>query len=213
MRWWKLLALAGAMLVAAGAADAQPRRMLGSVCTAPPKVECRDGNCPRDTLLGLGQSKEPKSGRTFFLDYPCDLKPGEKVNFILLLHGAGSIDAWARSYFPAVDYKEKYRLVIATPGAGSPNRIWSPAVDDAVLQNITEMVFAEFGKANIKSFWLAGHSQGGITSHRIVCNDYFKSRVDGLLSLSGGRIGPTELAPDFFAPPPGGVPPGATPPP
>ena len=33
-----------------------------------------------------GTAVEPKTGRQFFLDYPCDLKKGEKVTFILLLH-------------------------------------------------------------------------------------------------------------------------------
>ena len=41
----------------------------------------------------------------------------------------------------------------------------------------------------MKAFWLAGHSQGGMTSNRIVCTDYFKDKVDGWLSLSGGRLG------------------------
>jgi hypothetical protein len=64
-----------------------------------------------------------------------------------------------------------------------------PEADDAYLQNITDLVIAQFGKENIKTFWLAGHSQGGLTSRRIVCSDYFKDKVDGFLSLSGGRVG------------------------
>jgi pimeloyl-ACP methyl ester carboxylesterase len=210
---WNIAAFLGMFLFAGAATAAAPRTVLGSTCTAPSQALCLDGNCPREKMAGLGQAKEPRSGRTFFLDFPCDLKPDEKLVFILLLHGAGSFDVWARSYFPAVDYKEKYRLVIAAPGAGSASRIWNAQADDLALQNITDSVFAAFGRANIRSFWLAGHSQGGITAQRIVCNDFFRTRVDGLLSLSGGRIGPTQLAPDFFAPPPGGTPPGDTAPP
>ena len=45
------------------------------------------------------------------------------------------------------------------------------------------------GRDNVRAFWLAGHSQGGATSSRIVCTDFFRSKVDGFLSLSGGRIG------------------------
>jgi hypothetical protein len=63
-----------------------------------------------------------------------------------------------------------------------------------------DYVFAEVGRASIKSFWLVGHSQGGMTSNRIVCTDFFKDKVDGWLSLSGGRIGRAEVAPDFFGP-------------
>ena len=124
---------------------------------------------------------------------PCDLKPGEEVVFVLSLHGAGSIGNWQRHYFPIVDLKEKYRLVVATPTAATaePTRRWVGEADDVFLQNVVDLVFDEFGRNRIKSFWLAGHSQGGITSRRIVCTDYFKARVDGWLSLSGGRLGAT----------------------
>jgi hypothetical protein len=62
--------------------------------------------------------------------------------------------------------------------------------DDAYLQGITDLVIREFGRQNIKSFWMAGHSQGGITSRRLVCTPYFRNKVDGFLSLSGGRLNP-----------------------
>jgi pimeloyl-ACP methyl ester carboxylesterase len=127
-----------------------------------------------------------KTRRTYFLDYPCDLKPDEKVTFVLSLHGAGSYGNWQRHYFPIVDYKDKYRLVIATPN--SPTHVWS-AVDDEYLQNIVNAVVEQIGKQNIKAFWLVGHSQGGMTSNRILRTDFFKDRVDGWLSLSGGRLG------------------------
>ena len=74
---------------------------------------------------------EPKTGRKFFLDFPCDLKRGEKVTFILSLHGAGSYGNWQRHYFPIMDYAKKYRLVIATPN--TPTRVWSP-MDDEYLR-------------------------------------------------------------------------------
>ena len=150
-----------------------------------------------------------RRGRSFFLDYPCDLKPNEQVVVILSLHGAGSIGNWQRHYFPAMDFKEKYRLVIATPTAASTGsigpdtravRMWTAEADDTYLQNLTDYVLDEVGRRNVKSFWLAGHSQGGMTSNRIACTDFFKSKVDGWLSLSGGRIGPAQIAPDFFGP-------------
>jgi hypothetical protein len=127
-----------------------------------------------------------KTRRTYFLDYPCDLKPGEKVTLILSLHGAGSYANWQRHYFPILDYKDKYRLVIATPS--SPTRVWSEA-DDEYLKNIVSSVIDQIGRENIKAFWLVGHSQGGMTSNRIVRTDFFKDKVDGWLSLSGGRLG------------------------
>ncbi len=182
-------------LVIAGTAAAQPSRIGGAPCSAPPRVNCPEANCPVDQVRADGNAVEPKTGRKFFLDYPCDLKPGEEVVFVLSLHGAGSIGNWQRHYFPIVDLKDKYRLVVATPTAATnePTRRWVAEADDAFLQDVVDLVFDAFGTNNIRSFWLAGHSQGGITSRRIICSDYFKTRVDGWLSLSGGRIGQTRV--------------------
>ena len=177
----------GAMAALAGFANAQqPFQFSGAPCATPPALHCPDKDCPADRVINPGPVAEMKSRRTYFLDYPCDLKPGEPVTFILSLHGAGSYGNWQRHYFPIVDYKDKYRLVIATPN--SPTRTWSPA-DDEYLQNIVNSVVDQIGKANIKAFWLVGHSQGGMTSNRIVRTEFFKDRVDGWLSLSGGRLG------------------------
>jgi hypothetical protein len=57
-----------------------------------------------------------------------------------------------------------------------------------------------------------------MTSNRLVRTDFFKSRVDGWLSLSGGRLGPTPPIPASFftaagsnsTAPPKGVPSGAS---
>jgi len=140
------------------------------------------------------------SGRRFFLDEPDDLKPGEQVTFLLNLHGGGSHGVWQHLYFPAHDYKNKYRLVIATPTAKTkePSRHWLAEADDEWLQDIVKFVCDRYGKNRIKSFWLVGHSQGGMTSNRLLKSEFFAGRVDGWLSLSGGRIGPVELPASFF---------------
>ena len=145
---------------------------------------------------------DEKTGRKFYLDDPDNLKPGESVVFLLNLHGGGSVGHWQRRYFPAFDYKEKYRLVVATPSCATkePMRRWVGEADDEHLRNIVDFVFAKYGAKNIKSFWLVGHSQGGMTSNRLLESDFFKQRVDGWLSLSGGRIGPIELPESFFSP-------------
>jgi pimeloyl-ACP methyl ester carboxylesterase len=144
---------------------------------------------------------DEKTGRKFYLDDPDDFRPGEKVVFLLNLHGGGSVGTWQREYFPAYNYKESYRLVVATPSAATkePSRRWVAEADDEHLRNIVDHVFEKYGKDNIKSFWLVGHSQGGMTSNRLLGLDFFKDRVDGWLSLSGGRIGPIELPASFFA--------------
>jgi hypothetical protein len=107
-----------------------------------------------------------------------------------------------------MDYKDQYRLVIATPN--SPTRVWTEA-DDEYLHNIVNFVIEQIGKENIKAFWLVGHSQGGMTSNRIVRTDFFKDKVDGWLSLSGGRLGGNPGRSATFAPTgaPGGAASGA----
>lgn len=177
-----LLAAATLWLLTLPATAQQGISLLGSACTP-------DMDAP---------VTEPATGRTYILDYPCDLEAGEPVTFILNLHGGGSNTRYQHAYFPAYEYKEDLRLVIATPY--SPTRRWSE-VDDAYLQNIVTSVIGAVGRENIRAFWLAGHSQGGSTSRRLVCTDFFRSKVDGFTSLSGGRLGGSpERAPDAGRP-------------
>lgn len=148
----------------------QPRTLLGATCTGAPDR----------------QVTESRTGRTYILDYPCDLREGEDVTLVLSLHGGGSNASWQRRYFPIFDQKERHRLVIATPF--SPIRRWTED-DDVYLQNIVTSLTDAIGRDNVRAFWLAGHSQGGATSRRLVCTPFFASKVDGFLSLSGGRLG------------------------
>ena len=149
---------------------------------------------------------DEKTGRKFHLDFPGALAPGEEVTFLLNLHGGGSFGPWQRRYFPASDHVDAYRLVVATPSAATrkPMRMWVAEADDEHLRNVVEAVFARFGPANVRSLWLVGHSQGGLTANRLLTTEYFAERVDGWLSLSGGRIGRPEIVEDFGPPlPPG----------
>jgi hypothetical protein len=189
----------GAAMALAGTASAQEDffRFAGTTCAGAPYLHCPDSECSSAIVINQGNVVEMKTRRTYFLDYPCDLKKGEKVTFILSLHGAGSYGNWQRHYFPIMDYKDKYRLVIATPN--SPTRTWS-AADDEYLQNIVNFVVDQIGRENIRAFWLAGHSQGGMTSNRLLRTDFFKDRVDGWLSLSGGRLGGNPGRSATFAP-------------
>jgi len=171
--------------VAAGAAAAEELEIPGIACSNP-EYHCPDADCTAETLLQKGNVTDAQTGRDFFLDYPCDLQKGEDVVFVLSLHGGGSYANWQRHYFPLLDYKDQYRLIIATPDG---NRFWNAEQDDEHLRNIVNYVYEKFAGANIRSFWLAGHSQGGATAHRLVCSEFFADRVDGLLSLAGGRVG------------------------
>ncbi len=192
-----LLALASPAL----AQQAPANTLLGINCNAPPVYHCPDTECLGSVVTQQGTAVELKTRRPFFLDCPTGYKPGDKVNLLLSLHGGGSYGNWQRNYFPAMDVKDKYKLVIITPN--SPTRVWT-AVDDEYLHNMVDMVVGAVGKANVERFILAGHSQGGMTSNRIICTDYFKDKVDVRISLSGGRIGPTTPAGRGFGA--GGVP-------
>ena len=114
-------AFAIAGLVGYARAQQQFVQISGAPCVRPPDLHCPDTNCSPDRTINQGPVVEMKTRRTYFLDYPCDLKPGEKVTFILSIHGAGSYGNWQRHYFPLLDYVDKYRLVVATPN--SPTHI------------------------------------------------------------------------------------------
>jgi hypothetical protein len=181
-----------------------PAEFAGQECVRPPVMHCPDADCASEVVTDPGPALEPGIDRNFFIDYPCDLRQGEKVTFVLSLHGGGSYGNWQRHYFPIFDYVDDYRLIVASPH--SPVRAWR-GEDDEYLHNIVDMVYAEFGD-HIDSFWLAGHSQGGATSRRLVCSDYFRDRVDGFLSLSGGRVGTPRPTGIGAGGPGGGVPGG-----
>ena len=176
----------GMAALATGTALADDHTLMGVNCADPPLWHCPDTECQAAVVTQSGNTVELRTRRPFFLDCPSDYKPGEKVNILLSLHGYGSFANWQRNYFPAFDVKDKYRLVVITPG--SPVRYWSKA-DDEYLHNIVDEVVAAVGKENVEHFILAGHSQGGLTSARLVCDDYFKDKVDVRISLSGGRVG------------------------
>ena len=151
-------------------------------------------------------ASDDKTGRKFYLDTPDEL--GEGAVLILNLHGGGSVGAWQRAYFPAKDFTNAHNLIVATPSCATkePFRHWVGAADDAHLRNVVTQLLDQYGRKTIKSFWLAGHSQGGMTSNRLLSEDaFFIDHVDGWLSLSGGRIGAAERAPGFSVPMPPGV--------
>jgi len=159
----------------------------GAICASPPPLHCPDNDCSSELIMHPGNARDAKTRRAFFLDYPCDLKPGEAVTFVLSLHGGGMIGNWHRHYFPMMDLKEKYRLVVATPSA--VNSLWNPESDDVHLRNIVSAVYENVGAKNIKAFWIAGHSDGGLTANRLLMTPFYRDKLTGWVSLSGGRLG------------------------
>lgn len=162
--------------------------VIEGVACSNPEYHCPDANCSGELIAQRGNVTDALTGRNYFLDYPCDLQQGEDVMFVLNLHGGGSIGNWQRHYFPIMDFKDKYRIIVATPSGVV--RAWVPDNDDTHLENIVNSVYQKFSAVNIKSFWLAGHSQGGQTSNRLIMEkDFIKQRLTGWISLSGGRLG------------------------
>src|SRR5207247_5113496 len=155
--------------------DAQLIQIAGVTCASPPPLHCPAVNCPRELIANDGNAVLPKSNRAFFLDYPCDLKPGEAVTFILSLHGGAMIGNWQRHYFPLLDLKDKYRLVVATPSA--VNSLWNAENDDAHLRNIVNFVYEQIGAKNVKAFWLVGHSHGGVIANRLVTTTFYRDKL------------------------------------
>lgn len=216
-----ILPLVGGLAGLITYAVAEPVRFAGAECVRPPVQHCPDKDCSSDMVTNQGPVVEPETERTYFLEYPCDMQKGDKANVILSLHGGGSYGNWQRHYFPLLDYIDEYRLIVATPNT----RAWS-AGDDKYLQNIVNGIIEEVGAENVNSFWLVGHSMGSFNSRRLVCTDFFRDKVDGYVSLSGGRVGspPQEGSTRFNIPRqndsitegrparPSGPPPGARPP-
>lgn len=196
---WQKLGITFAALIFSSGVFAQSN-LLGVNCDAPPIWKCTGPDCHRGVITQPGNTVEPQTRRTFFLDCPAGYQQGDKVNLVLSLHGGGSYANWQRHYFPALDVKDKYKLVVITPG--SPVRVWQEE-DDQYIKNMIDLVVGTIGKENVERFILAGHSQGGMTSNRLICTDYFKDKVDVRISLSGGRIGPTTSANRGFF---GGIP-------
>lgn len=136
-------------------------------------------------------TRDPGTAREFYLHFPDDVLRHDHLMLVLNLHGARSSARWQDGYFPACRIVDKYRLVVATP-ALTKAQLTSVQVADAedeLLRNIVETVLRRFGWERIASFWLAGHSRGGFVCYRLLRTSYFATKVDGWLSLSGGRLG------------------------
>jgi hypothetical protein len=152
--------------------------------------------------MGINETwVDEASGRKFLIDAPTDWEQRDDLTFLLNLHGGGSVGMWQRLYFPAHDYTDELGLVVATPSAHTkqPMSHWKAEADDEHLRAVVTMITERFG-TRLRAFWLVGHSQGGMTSNRLLRDPWWGERVDGWLSLSGGRIGPARFVEDFGPP-------------
>ena len=152
------------------------------------------------------------TGRKFYLDAPDDTgRP--PLTFLLNLHGGGSFGAWQRLYFPAHDYADTYR-----PGGRHAYGRHHGAVP-ALGRRGRRRASAERGQPGLRPVrpgrhrvLLAGRPLAGRDDLRPAAEQRRSSpdRVDGWLSLSGGRIGGVPRA-EGSGPPahPGGPQPSA----
>src|SRR5437588_8832904 len=69
------------VLAAAPALAQETLTFAGAPCVTAPPMKCPEADCPGDRIANQGSVVEMKTRRTYFLDYPCDLKKGEKVTF------------------------------------------------------------------------------------------------------------------------------------
>jgi hypothetical protein len=72
------LIAAALLLCVTAPAIGQPMRLAGTSCEKPPVLHCPDANCAGDVVTNGGPAVETKTGRNYFLDYPCDLKKAKR---------------------------------------------------------------------------------------------------------------------------------------
>jgi hypothetical protein len=65
-----------AVALTAYAKKSPPMEVAGVACQTPPPLHCPDKDCTSKMVTEEGTAIEPKTGREFFLDYPCNLKKG-----------------------------------------------------------------------------------------------------------------------------------------
>lgn len=153
-----------------------------------PELDCGGIECP--TSYHPGPIRLPGyENQAIIVDYPCDLREDEKVTFILNVHGAGSFANWQRHYFPAKDFVEEHRLIVAHPQAlpqPSSTRWLMDGSDDAYIKAVIAFVDEKFAsRVNINRFWIVGHSNGGLYGKEIACWPELADRITGHVNLSG----------------------------
>ena len=166
------------IIAGAGTAIAQPLRTLRNVAKHRPFVPLPGGELPARDYDQHRSGNGAQDRQDLFLDHPCNLKAGEKVTFILSLHGAGSSGQWQRHYFPIIDYRDKYRLVIATPyRRRAPGRL--PTINTSRTSPPASSIRLA-APTSRRSGWSATQEA---PRRVVVCMDFFKNKVDGFLSL------------------------------
>ena len=129
------------------------------------------------------------------MSYPCDLKEGAHVTFILNLHGTmpdETLKTYQHGYFSAHRFVKSHNLIVVTPKSVSPVGQWGNmdgGADVPHLYEVVKWVYDKFSKYQIASMWIGGHSWGSGFAKRFVCDAMFKDKVRGVIGMSGGPTG------------------------
>ena len=143
-------------------------------------------------IPGPGTPNLKVGGRDVVLSYPCDLREGAHVTFILNLHGTmpdEALKTYQHGYFSAHKLATSHRLIVATPMSKSPLGQWGNGdggVDAPHLYEVVQWVYDHFGKFQIAGMWIGGHSWGSMFAKRFVCDPMFEGKVRGVIGMSGG---------------------------
>ena len=178
-----IVAPVSAAALAAAAAGAmtsgvRAQTLAGVQCTTPAQQHCGE-SCTPELLGNRGNVADPEAGREFFLDSRATSRgraggvhpepPRRRVHRQL-----------AAPLFPGAGLQGEYRLVVATPtAAGSgpwseARRMWArgdrrrPPAEHRQPRD-RALRPGEYPERSGSP----GHSQGGMTSNRLVCTDFF----------------------------------------
>jgi len=153
-----------------------------------PDYACADVDCVLTNIKSGPIRVEPFPDQPAIIDYPTDLREGERVTLILNLHGGGSYANWQRHYFPAKDHVDEMRLIVIHPQARNIdglNRWPMDGSDDRYIRALIAFVDDRFEAVDIDAFWVVGHSNGGMYGNQISCFGDLRPRMTGHLNLSG----------------------------
>jgi hypothetical protein len=146
-------------------------------------------------IPGPGSPNVKIGGKDVVLSYPCGLKEGAHVTFILNLHGTmpeETLKTYQHGYFSAHKLANSHKLIVATPKSESPVGQWGNmdgGVDVPHLYEVVKWVYDKFSKFQISGMWIAGHSWGSMFAKQFVCDAMFKDKVRGVIGMSGGPTG------------------------
>ena len=142
---------------------------------------------------GFAETNHQIGGRDVTLHYPC-VREGAPVTFILNLHGTmpeQTLKGYQVPYFRAHWHVDTHNLIVVAPKAiGAQWGVFDGGADEPHLLEIIDWVYTTFGKLDIRSMWVAGHSQGALYAKTFVCHPAIADKVGGVVAQAGFNANP-----------------------